>query len=70
MDPPVDGFAKKSRHDLASRRQGQQAQLGARCPWRGVQPKWMITAAKLAKNDRVNRMLKALWLKVCSIEAP
>jgi hypothetical protein len=39
--------------------------------WReGIHPKWMITAAKLAKNDRVKRMLKALWLKVCSIEAP
>jgi hypothetical protein len=34
-----------------------------------LHPNWIITTAMLAKNDTMNRMLKALWFSTCSMEA-
>jgi len=34
-----------------------------------LHPNWINTAAKLAKNDRMNRMLNALWRDTFSTDA-
>jgi hypothetical protein len=34
-----------------------------------IHPNRNITTARLAKNDKPNRMLNALWLDTCSMEA-